>query len=448
MRTFALILIAATASALFVNQPSPAAQPTSFRGQFSSPGLDVQGQMAQDSQGGQQGGNPQSEIITLGQDAEVMGQPINQFLNQSGDFSQDSNSEPFQMVDEQTAEPCEDHADASAASTSDGQPGDYQIDYAIDMADALDSNQIQQDENSNYTILTEPLVIPVEANIVGSNSTIKPKINVLLYGKIPKNMPLINLKLSVGKDFLNNFDEFGNPKPGFKIDLDKLSAANLPDVLPRPEQPKYVEVGERKLVETNINRIKPAISVLSANDEKKVQPAENDKSGGWFGWLPFLGNKSAEPTQANPAQAPRSDLSSHNFSSPRRAHRCTPVPKIGHPVLLMAKLFKSIRTQFSNLDVENKLVFEQQINGVYYLIFKSVARGHVPQFFGLSFDSNTSQVINFATSPNLTLITSQLGIAQVNPTDEIECGNLSQILKAEIDGAQQFGTVVNVGANK
>lgn len=387
-------------------------------------------------------------------DGPAQGQQINQFLPQQQDNSQQAAGSFYNQPGQQ--------AQAAPQDDASQQQGDISINQGLDVAQALDSSQIQQDKDSNYTILTEPLVIPVEAEIEGSDGKVKPKINVLLYGKIPKNMPLINLKLSVSKDFLKNFDEFGNPKPGFKIDLDKLTAKNLPDVLPRPEQPQFVQVGaERKLMETRVAprdfKIKPAISVLAHNDQgqkgqfqqRPYQPAaqQQAKPSLWQSVKEtFSFNKPAAPVQAAQPQ-----MTQYSFVTPRRGHQCSPVPKIGHPVLLMAKLFKSIRGQFSNDKVENKLVFQQAVNGIYYLVFKSVAVGHAPQFFGISFDSVNSQVINFSTSPNLTLITSQLGIAQINPTDEVECGNLTQVFRGEMGAPVQnqagsgYGTIINVG---
>ena len=310
----------------------------------------------------------------------------------------------------------------------------------------------------------QPIVIPVDAVIENGNSTIRPRINVLLYGKIPEKMPMINLKLSVGKDFLKNFDENGNPKPGFAITPDMISTESVPAGMPREDQPVYtqvnpvaspqpqtsvINVGEgRTLVEIIRSRPmgtgRPAVvnmnSAQSSNGKAaysqpgvvQAQPkiqAHNLPSAQPAAFArPAVQQQAPAPVAPKPVAAAQTP---YPLQASLRRNQCSPVPKIGHPVLLVSKLFQSLRNMFAGEAFNKKLIFDQQVKGVYYHVYKVVVEGSAPQFYGLSYDSNTQQILNFTTSPDLFAITTQLGIAQVNADDEYICGDLSKVFRGE-----------------
>ncbi len=336
---------------------------------------------------------------------------------------------------DQFQHPVQDQAFQPQAQAQDQyQPEPQSQDQSPDQSQDQSSDQSQDQsqslknttaDNANYTILDEPLVVPVDAVVEGANTTIRPRINLLIYGKIPKNMPLINLKLNVSKKFLENFDENGNPKPGFSIDMNQLRAENIPDKMPRPTQPNFIQIGApRRLYDDN--NYQPQVRYTSAFTQTQQSGQPYQQSSGDFSPV----DDSRSFGYNRPVQPSQYQVGSNYPSFYRQSGlQCKPVPNIGSPIILVRKLLTSIDGQFKNPSTDTGLIFSQSVNDVYYLVFRSVATAHVAQYFGMTYNSKTDQVINFVTSPDIDMVASQLGITQLDANKTIPCGDLGSVYR-------------------
>lgn len=129
---------------------------------------------------------------------------------------------------------------------------------------------------------------------------------------------------------------------------------------------------------------------------------------------------------------PKKDDDSSSSSSKRRVSQppappkihCRAIPNFGNPAVLLHSFLDNLNIHLGQTKYKWSVVYQAASRKIFRIVFAMKFSASNTQFFGLSFNSKTNQVLSFGLAGDFKQVAALIGLKNAQPVDNIVCGNL------------------------
>jgi hypothetical protein len=125
--------------------------------------------------------------------------------------------------------------------------------------------------------------------------------------------------------------------------------------------------------------------------------------------------------------------------------KCQAVPSFGNPAALLSAFLSNFNYNLGNGAAKWNVVYQSNTNNLFYYIFSLKINNSV-QYFGISFNAKTNQVISFGLAGSITQVADLLGVKCAAANLNIDCGNLQCVYNGKCRPTE--GCQPNVGVTQ